>query len=224
MIELKQILKMVNVDKKSVPILNKINLIIQKNDFLVITGKSGSGKSTLLNVIGGFDNISQGTYLFNDNTIKNEKDRLNLRKNHVGYVTQNYALINNESVKNNILLSLGVSSKYKKYESDLDEILEKLEITKLKNVKISKLSGGEKQRVAIARAIIKKPKLLLFDEPTGNLDEENSKQVMKIIKKISTDGATIILVTHDLDHVNVGNKQIHLVDGKIDTNKFSHFK
>lgn len=215
MIELHDMLKVVTVDRDNVAILNKITLQVKQNDFLVITGKSGSGKSTLMNIIGGFDKISSGSYLFNDKKINSEKERLDLRKSYIGYVTQNYALINSESVKNNILLSLGVSKEFKKFEKDLDNILELLDITKLKNVKVSKLSGGEKQRVAIARAIIKRPKVLLLDEPTGNLDEANSKIVIDIITKIHNSGTTVILVTHDIDYVNLGNNHIHLVDGKI---------
>lgn len=215
MIELNNILKVVNVDRNNVAILNNIDLNIKLNDFLVITGKSGSGKSTLLNIIAGFDKISSGSYSFEGKKIKTEKDRLELRKSHIGYVTQNYALIGNESVKENILLSLGVCSKYKAFEADLDSLLEQLDISKLKNVKVNKLSGGEKQRVAIARAIIKRPKILLLDEPTGNLDEVNSKSVVKKIKNIHDNGTTIIFVTHDLDYVDLGNSHLHLIDGEI---------
>ncbi len=215
MIKLINILKVVNVNKKSVAILDIANLHVKENDFLVITGKSGSGKSTLLNVIGGFDKISSGSYLFDENVVKTEAKRLNLRKDHIGYVTQNYALINNESVKENILLSLGVSKKYKKFEKNLSSILEQLDMTKLLHMKVNKLSGGEKQRVAIARAIIKQPKVLLLDEPTGNLDEENSQHIMKLISDIHKTGTTVILVTHDNDYIGVGNGHIHLVDGKI---------
>ncbi len=215
MIELNNIVKVVKVDQKSIPILSNIYLKIEKNDFLIITGKSGSGKSTLLNVIGGFDLVNSGRYIFNGNAIKNEKARLNVRK-EIGYVTQNYALINDETVEKNILLALGVKKEYKKYKSDIDDILKKLDIFKLKHIKVSKISGGERQRVAIARAIIKRPKLLLFDEPTGNLDEENSKIVIDTISKIHADNTTIIMVTHESDYTKIGNKTIKLIDGRIE--------
>lgn len=214
MINLKNVIKVVSVNKDNVPILNNIDLEIVENDFIIVTGKSGSGKTTLLNIIGGFDSKSSGTLSFKGDVIKNEKDRHMIRK-QVGYVTQNYALINNETVKNNILLSLGVSKELKKYADDLDGILEKLKIIKLKNVKVNKLSGGEKQRVAIARALIKRPDVLLFDEPTGNLDKENSKMIIDIIKDIHSLNTTIILVTHDMDYFNLGNRRIDLVDGEI---------
>ncbi len=214
MIELNNIVKVVNVNQKSIPILNNISLKVEKNDFLVITGKSGSGKSSLLNVIGGFDSINSGRYTFKNKTVKNEKNRLDIRR-EIGYVTQNYALINDESVEKNILLALGVRREYKKYVSDIDEILNLLDIYKLKHIKVSKLSGGEKQRVAIARAIIKKPELLIFDEPTGNLDEENSEKVIEIIRKIHANNCTIIMVTHESDYIKIGNKSIKLIDGEI---------
>lgn len=214
MIELKKILKVVNVNGKNIPILNNIDLEIDKGDFTVITGKSGSGKSTLLNVIAGFDSKSSGSYFYNGQDITNESQRRNIRK-ETGYVTQNYALIHNETVKNNILLALGVSKELKSLKSNLKSILTKLDIEKLENVKVSNLSGGEKQRVAIARALIKNPKILLLDEPTGNLDEENSKIVIEIIKQIHNSGVCVILVTHDIDYMNIGTKSIHLVDGSI---------
>lgn len=215
MIKLNRISKVVENNKDYVNILKNIDLEVHENDFLVVVGKSGSGKTSILNIIGGFDKASNGEYTFEGKSIKSESDRLNLRKEYCGYVTQNYALINDETVKNNILLALAVSSNLKKYENDLDKILEELDITDLKNTKVSKLSGGEKQRVAIARAIIKRPKVLILDEPTGNLDYENSELVIEIIKKIHNNGTTIILVTHDLDYMDLGNRSVSMKDGSI---------
>lgn len=215
MIKLTKVSKTVTTDDKYINILDNINLEVKEKDFLVVIGKSGSGKTTLLNVIGGFDKFSNGEYTFEDKQIKSETDRLAIRKTECGYVTQNYALINDDTVKNNVLLALGVSSNFKSYSSNLDSILKSLDIFDLKNTKISKLSGGEKQRVAIARALIKQPKVLLLDELTGNLDAENSKVVIDIIKDIHQQGTTIILVTHDLDYVELGTRCITIMDGKI---------
>lgn len=214
MIKLNNIVKVVNVNGNNIPILNNIDLEINQEDFTVIIGKSGSGKSTLLNIIAGLDSKSSGKYVLNNREINNELHRRNIRK-EVGYVTQNYALIHNETVKNNILLALGVSKELKELKKNLPSILKTLDIEKLENVKVSNLSGGEKQRVAIARALIKNPSILLLDEPTGNLDEENSEIVINYIKEIHKSGVSIILVTHNLEYVDIGNKVITISDGKI---------
>lgn len=173
-----------------------------KNGFMTaIIGKSGSGKSTLLNMIGLLDLDYQGEILYDDVNIKNLKENKQIEfiRNNINYLFQNYALIDNETVEQNLLLALAYEkiSKSEKI-TKINEVLAKVDLANFNDKKIYTLSGGEQQRIALARTILKKGEIILADEPTGNLDEFNKEIVLKILKEFKALGKTIIIVTHDL--------------------------
>ena len=184
---------------------------------IAIKGISGSGKTTLLNILGLIDTFQSGEYYFNDKNIKelNSKQINSLRIDNISFVFQSFLLIEYLTTIENILLPLKYQNKiYNTVETD--ELLKNLGILHLKNQKVNTLSGGEKQRVAIARAVITKPKLILADEPTGNLDEMNTDNVASILKMINKKyGITILVVTHNTRIENVFKKIYHLVDGQL---------
>ena len=190
MITLKNLSKQVKNGKDKIEILHDINLNVDVGEFVTIVGASGSGKSTLLNIIGGLDDISEGEYWFDGKKISKEKDRMMLRRNDVSMIVQNFALISTLSAIDNVNMA-------KKDETYALELFEKLNIEGLEDKKVKYLSGGEKQRVAIARALIKKPRLLLADEPTGALDSKTSMQLIDLLFELNKQGITIILVTHN---------------------------
>ena len=190
MITLKNLSKQVKNGKDKIEILHDINLNVDVGEFVTIVGASGSGKSTLLNIIGGLDDISEGEYWFDGKKISKEKDRMMLRRNDVSMIVQNFALISTLSAIDNVNMA-------KKDETYALELFEKLNIEGLEDKKVKYLSGGEKQRVAIARALIKKPRLLLADEPTGALDSKTSMQLIDLLFELNKKGITIILVTHN---------------------------
>ena len=200
------------VNKKSFKALNDINLDIEKNEFVMILGPSGSGKSTLLNIIGGMDTKTNGSVIINGEEITNYTDNelRKFRKEKIGFVFQSYNLIENLNVLENVMLT----ENYK-----VDDALKTLEILGIKDRAYSfpsMLSGGERQRVSIARAILKKPQILLCDEPTGALDSKNGLEVMKILKDMNDNGQTIIMVTHNTEYVKYASKVIRLRDGSLD--------
>ncbi len=208
MIRLHNIRKEYKDGKSKKVILDDIDLVVENGDFVVITGESGCGKSTLLNIMGGLEKIDGGQYLFDDKEIVNEKDRLMLRRNDISMILQNFALLNNLSVKENILMAKNDN----KYAMDL---VIRLGIDDLYDKKVKLLSGGEKQRVAIARALIKKPKVLLADEPTGSLDKQTGEQLVKLLKELNNDGLTIIMVTHNIEIANSINIRYKIEEGKL---------
>jgi len=212
MIKIKQLEKSVKLRDSSKKILEKLDLEMEVVKFCEILEQIGSGKSTLLNIIGGLDDYQKGEYFFNDKIINDNKNRLNLRRNEVGIVVQNFALIPELSCKDNILIG-------KNDKNNSNEIMKDLGIFNIANSKIRVCSGGEKQRTAIARAIIKNPKLLLADEPTGALDSENGIKIMELLRKLNSDGLTIILATHDLSLAQYAHRIIMIKDGKIEENQ-----
>lgn len=218
MTELINICKDYGKNKGIVHALSDINLKISKGEFLTVTGKSGSGKSTLLNIIGGITKPSSGVYLFEGKHIEtyNTKQLALFRKENIGFVVQHFALIDTMSVFNNMALPLkyrGLSPSYIK--NTVKRISKKLEIYDKLNNFPYELSGGEKQRVAIGRALAASPDILLADEPTGALDEENGKNILKIFKELNNEGVTVILVTHDKEIASMGSSQIIMKDGNI---------
>ncbi|OHE51244.1 MAG: hypothetical protein A2558_09875, partial [Tenericutes bacterium RIFOXYD2_FULL_35_11] len=174
-------------DKEKTYILNNMNFSFNEGDFIAITGKSGAGKSTLVNILGTIDTLSSGKYTYNNLNLDNMNERAlaEFRNRNIGIVFQDYNLIMEYSVRQNILLPKLFS---KNKDNELDEIAKKLHIDSLLNRKAKYLSGGEQQRVAVARAIINNPTLVLADEPTGNLDEDNSDQLYNILKKLNSNG------------------------------------
>ncbi len=198
--------------------LNNVNLEIKEGEYVAIMGPSGCGKSTLLNVLGMIDKPSEGNYLFMGEEIGgySERQRANLRKNNIGFVFQSFNLIDELTVYENAelpLLYLGYSSAERKKR--VTEVLEKMEIIARKNHFPQQLSGGQQQRVAVARAIVARPKLILADEPTGNLDSAHGEEVMRIVGELHEAGTTVVMVTHSPAYAEYSHRTIHLFDGHI---------
>lgn len=194
------------------------NMVIQQGDFIGITGSSGSGKSTLLNILATLDSPSMGSYFFDgkDLATYSSKELARFRNQEVGILVQFFALIQDYTVFENIQLPLHyqkMTAKEKK--TRVYEVAEKLGISDFLNKYPKELSGGQQQRVALGRAIINTPKLILADEPTGNLDSENTERVMTYLKELHALGHTICLVTHELELMSYCNRQVVLKDGKI---------
>ena len=218
-------IKLVNVEKfysgNSIKtyVLRNINLEIKEGEFVSVMGPSGSGKSTLLNIVGMLDAPSSGEYFFYDKPVHklNEKQLTELHKHHIGFVFQSYHLIDEMTVYENLEMPL----LYQKVKSDerkgrVAEILDRFTMVAKKDLFPNQLSGGQQQLVAIARAIIARPKLILADEPTGNLHSEQGKDIMNMLKKLNSEGTTIIQVTHSEENAKYGNRIIRLSDGWIE--------
>ena len=220
MVELQHISKWVNVGGTRTFILKDINLNIAEGQFISIMGPSGSGKSTLLNVIGMLDEASEGDYLFmgeNVNKLK-EKQRSALYKKYIGFVFQAYHLIDELTVYENIETPLIYQDiKGSERKAMVADILDRFQIVGKKDLFPTQLSGGQQQLVGIARALIAKPKLLLADEPTGNLNSKQGEDIMELFKKINEeDGVTIVQVTHSDKNAAYGSHIVNLLDGRIE--------
>ena len=199
-------------------VLKGVNLTVNSGEFVCIYGSSGSGKSTLLNIIGLLDQASEGEYLLDGVDINQLKDKQKaaIRNQRIGFVFQAYHLIQEMNVLENIVVPLGYAGISKKERiKRAQELLNEFHMEYLKSKHVSQLSGGEQQRISIMRALSNNPRILLADEPTGNLDSENSKKVMEILNHLNKKGMTIIMVTHDLSLAEYGSRIIHIEDGKI---------
>ena len=200
--------------------LNEVSIEIKPGEFVSIMGPSGCGKSTLLNILGLIDNPSGGEYQFLDKEVSrfSERQRSQLRKNNIGFIFQSFNLIDELTVFENVELPLiytRVSSSERRKR--VEEVLEKMNMMHRRNHFPQQLSGGQQQRVAVARAIVNNPKLILADEPTGNLDSANGNDVMKTLVHLNNEGATIIMVTHSQYCAEFGNRIIRLLDGQVVT-------
>ena len=220
MIQLQKIFKWHNNGNNRVFLLKDINLTVEEGAFVSIMGPSGSGKSTLLNIIGMLDNPSEGTYRFLDQdvyTIK-EKQRSELYKQNIGFVFQAYHLIDELTVYENIETPLLYQNiKTSERQSIVADMLDRFNIVGKKDLFPSQLSGGQQQLVGIARALVAKPKLLLADEPTGNLNSKQGEEIMQLFKQINEEqGVTIIQVTHSEKNAAYGKRIIELLDGRIE--------
>jgi ABC-type lipoprotein export system ATPase subunit len=199
-------------------VLKGIDLEISEGEFVTIMGPSGAGKSTLLNIIGMLDEPDEGEYFFFDQPAHsiNEKKRTEFHRNYIGFIFQAFHLIEEMTVYENIetpLVYKGVKSAIRK--AMVAEMLDRFNIVAKKDLFPAQLSGGQQQLVGIARAIVGKPKLLLADEPTGNLHTDQGKQIMKLLKTLNSEGITIIQVTHNEDFAKTGNRIVRLSDGII---------
>lgn len=207
------IISMKNIGKKFDDnyVIKNISFSINKGEMVAITGASGSGKSTLLNILGLISNPSEGELsLFGQkiNTMNSQRAML-LRRNNIGYLFQNYGLVDEETVEWNLKLAYAYKKTGRKQqEKEIDELLNDFNMKDMKKKKIYQLSGGEQQRIAIIRLIIKDSDLILADEPTGSLDVENRNLVVKCLKELNNQGKTIVIVTHDLDIANACPKKI----------------
>ncbi len=222
MISITNLTKIFRTEDVQTTALNGINLTINQGDFVSIMGPSGCGKSTLLNIVGLLDSASDGSYLLLGDEMVGlkEKDRAQIRKQNIGFIFQNFNLIDELSVFDNIELPLiynKVPSADRK--AKVEEIADKLGIAhRLKHFP-QQLSGGQQQRVAVARALVNDPKIILADEPTGNLDSRNGNEVMELLTDLHAKGATILMVTHSDYDASFSQRTIHMKDGMIFSEK-----
>lgn len=218
MIELKSIYKYYDNKFQRTYVLRDVDLRIQEGDFLSVMGPSGAGKSTLLNVLGMLDEPNEGEYLFFDKPVQKikEKDKVEYHRNYMGFIFQAFHLIDEMTVYENIetpLIYKGV--KRKDRQSMVADLLDRFNIVAKKDLFPEQLSGGQQQLVGIARAIIGKPKLLLADEPTGNLHTNQGREIMNLLKKLNEEGITIVQVTHNEEFAAFGRRILYIEDGVI---------
>jgi putative ABC transport system ATP-binding protein len=220
MIRTVELTKVFRTEEVETTALNKVSLHVQKGEFVAIMGPSGCGKSSLLNIIGLLDNPSGGEYFFDGTPIAKykERHRTSLRKGNVGFVFQSFNLIDELNVYENVELPL-IYLKLKAAERKkmVETVLDRMKISHRKSHFPQQLSGGQQQRVAIARAVVANPKLILADEPTGNLDSRNGLEVMKLLTELNKEGTTIVMVTHSERDASVAHRVINLFDGQIIT-------
>lgn len=199
-------------------VLRRINLDIREGEFVSIMGPSGSGKSTLLSILGMLDGTWTGEYYFADTAVHkaNPKQRAALHKQYMGFVFQSYHLLDHLTVRENLDIPLSYRDVSKRErESMVADILDRFQIVGKKDLYPNQLSGGQQQLVAVARAVIANPKLVLADEPTGNLHSSQGREIMELFKRLNNEGATIIQVTHSEQNAAYGNKVVQLADGWI---------
>ena len=198
--------------------LNNVNIEVKDGEFVAIMGPSGCGKSTLLNILGLLDNPSEGEYYLNEKEVSKytEAQRTTLRKGVIGFVFQSFNLIDELNVYENIelpLLYMGVSASERKHR--VETAIERMAIMHRSRHFPQQLLGGQQQRVAIARAVVANPKLILADEPTGNLDSKNGKEVMELLSELNKEGTTIVMVTHSQHDAGYASRTINLFDGQV---------
>lgn len=213
-IKVNNVSKIYGKDELEVKALDNVSFEIEKGEFVVILGSSGAGKSTLLNILGGMDVATKGEYVLDSKSVTSfkEKDLQEFRRENIGFVFQFYNLLNNLTALENVEIAASLV----KNPLDAKEVLNKVGLTDRMYNFPSKLSGGEQQRVSIARAIVKNPKLLLCDEPTGALDSKTGTKIIKLLYELSIKmGTTIIIVTHNSSLAQIGTRLIRIADGKI---------
>jgi putative ABC transport system ATP-binding protein len=212
--------KIFRTDEVETLALNQVSLEVKKGEFVAVMGPSGCGKSTLLNIIGMLDNPTAGEYYFDGKEVGrlSESRRTDLRKGNVGFVFQSFNLIDEINVQENIelpLVYMRISGQKRK--EMVNNVLDRMKISHRKKHYPQQLSGGQQQRVAIARAVVSNPKLILADEPTGNLDSKNGLEVMNLLTELNKEGTTIIMVTHSMHDSEFAHRVINLFDGKVIT-------
>lgn len=218
MIKIENLSKVFRTEEVETTALNNVSLHVKEGEFVAIMGPSGCGKSTLLNIIGLLDNPSDGNYFFNGQEVGHlkEKQRTQVRKGNIGFVFQNFNLIEELNVYENVELPLiYLKKKANEKKQLITDILNRMNISHRAKHFPQQLSGGQQQRVAIARAIVAGPKLILADEPTGNLDSKNGIEVMNLLTELNQEGTTIIMVTHSQRDASYAHRVINLFDGQI---------
>ena len=218
MITLQNIKKVFRTEEIDTWALREVSLEVKNGEFVSIMGPSGCGKTTLLNIMGLLDTPTEGTYMLNGKDVSqlSERERTNIRKGVIGFVFQSFNLIDELDVYENIelpLLYMGVPAKERKKR--VTEILDRMAMSHRRKHFPCQLSGGQQQRVAVARAVVSNPKIILADEPTGNLDSKNSKEVMDLLLQLHEKGTTIVMVTHSQHNASYGDRIINLFDGQI---------
>lgn len=220
MIKVQNLEKIYRTEEIETVALNNVSFEIKEGEFVAMMGPSGCGKSTLLNIIGLLDDVDSGSYQFNNTEVAkfNERKRAELRKHNIGFVFQSFNLIDELTVFENVELPLmytGVAAADRK--RIVDEVLDRIQIAHRRNHFPQQLSGGQQQRVAVARAVVNNPKLILADEPTGNLDSRNGNDVMQLLTDLNEKGTTIIMVTHSEHDARFTHRIINMLDGQIVT-------
>lgn len=217
MIKITNLEKIYRTEEVETIALNGLSMEVKNGEFVAVMGPSGCGKSTLLNILGLLDDPDHGSFVFNGEEIAdyNERKRANLRKHNIGFVFQSFNLIDELTVFENVELPLiytkvGSSERKKRVE----EVLDKMQIMHRRNHFPQQLSGGQQQRVAVARAVVNHPKLILADEPTGNLDSINGNEVMQLLTDLNEQGTTIVMVTHSEHDARFSHRIIRMLDGQ----------
>ena len=218
MIQLQNIKKVFRTEEIDTWALREVSLEVKNGEFVSIMGPSGCGKTTLLNIMGLLDTPTEGTYMLNGKDVSqlSERERTNIRKGVIGFVFQSFNLIDELNVNENVelpLLYMGVPAKERKKR--VTEILDRMAMSHRRKHFPCQLSGGQQQRVAVARAVVSNPKIILADEPTGNLDSKNSKEVMDLLLQLHEQGTTIVMVTHSQHNASFADRIINLFDGQI---------
>ena len=218
MIKLENIEKIFRTEEVETVALNGVSLEVKKGEFVAIMGPSGCGKSTLLNILGLLDNPTSGTYLLDGENVGmlRESQRTKVRKGQIGFVFQSFNLIDELNVTENVelpLTYLGVPRRER--QQRVKEMLQRMGISHRAGHFPQQLSGGQQQRVALARAVVSNPKLILADEPTGNLDSKNGKEVMELLRQLNADGTTVVMVTHSQRDAGYASRIISLLDGQV---------
>lgn len=218
MIEINNLCKVFRTTEVETVALNQVNLHVDEGEFVAIMGPSGCGKSTLLNILGLLDNPTSGSYKLLGQEVADlrEKDRTRVRKGKIGFVFQSFNLIDELNVFENVelpLTYLGIKAAERKQR--VHDILKRMAISHRAQHFPQQLSGGQQQRVAIARAVVTNPKLILADEPTGNLDSKNGAEVIKLLSELNSEGTTIIMVTHSQHDASFAHRTVHLFDGSV---------
>lgn len=220
MIKIENLSKVFRTEEVETTALNNVSLEVKKGEFVAIMGPSGCGKSTLLNIIGLLDNPTDGKYYFDGEEVGHlkEKQRTQVRKGNIGFVFQSFNLIDELNVYENVELPLiYLKKKASEKKEIVSRILDRMNISHRAKHFPQQLSGGQQQRVAIARAVVASPKLILADEPTGNLDSRNGTEVMNLLTELNQEGTTIIMVTHSQHDASYAHRVINLFDGQIVT-------
>jgi putative ABC transport system ATP-binding protein len=218
MIKTSDLTKIFRTEEVETTALNKVTLTVKEGEYVAVMGPSGCGKSTLLNILGLLDNPTSGSYIFNGTEVANlkERDRTVFRKGNIGFVFQSFNLIDELNVYENVELPLiYLKMKSSDRKKKVEDALERMKITHRAKHFPQQLSGGQQQRVAIARAVVANPRLILADEPTGNLDSKNGIEVINLLSELNKEGTTIIMVTHNDRDAGYAHRIVNLFDGQI---------
>ncbi len=218
MLTMRELSKVYRTDTVQTTALDSIDLHIAEGEFVAIMGPSGCGKSTLLNMIGMLDSPSSGSYVFNSQEVAglSESKLADVRKENIGFIFQSFNLVDELTVRDNVELALlyhNVPASERKRR--VDEVMDKVGIAHRAKHRPSQLSGGQQQRVAVARALVASPKLILADEPTGNLDTHHGEEVMRMLQTLNGEGSTIVMVTHSPAHADFAGRIVSMLDGRI---------
>ena len=222
MIKTNDLTKVFRTEEVETTALNKVTLNVKEGEYVAVMGPSGCGKSTLLNILGLLDNPTAGSYIFNGTEVANlkERDRTIFRKGNIGFVFQSFNLIDELNVYENVELPLiYLKMKASERKKRVEDVLERMKIGHRAKHFPQQLSGGQQQRVAIARAVVANPKLILADEPTGNLDSKNGIEVINLLTELNKEGTTIIMVTHSDRDAGYAHRIVNLFDGQVVSEK-----